>query len=527
MGSRRILLSWIGTTDLLSMAADLDDAQREKVCEAVAFSEMPRKQDGPLRTLLRHEAFHQIHLLSNFKPFLNRLFGGWIGGNPVIHTVKLDNPTDYAGIFAAVKYTLDSIEISVGDEFVFFLSPGTPAMAATWILIGKSRHNVSFYQTHDGRAWKTEIPYDVVASFVPELASAPDAGLQHLAAKAPAEIRGFERIIGTSKALRLAAGRAEKAAKRDVPVLILGESGTGKEMFARAIHDASHRRSGPFVAINCAAVPQALLESELFGHVKGAFTGASSNRDGAFTLADGGTVFLDEVGECPADMQAKLLRVLQPPPGKGPCFREFTLVGSTTPVHSDVRIVAATNRSLMDEVASGDFREDLFYRLAVITLKLPPLRDRKTDIPPLVDALLDEINADFRSQEPGYRDKSLSDAAKRFVHGYHWPGNVRQLRNTLVEAAVMSAGDSIGVGDIKAAVADVPGTRAESVLDQPLGDGFSLQKLLEDIQRQYLDRAMEEARGVKKRAAELLGIMNYQTLDAQIKRLNVTGDWGH
>jgi DNA-binding NtrC family response regulator len=527
MARRRILVSWIGTTDLLSMAADLDEVQQQKVCDAVAFSGTPRKQDGPLRTLLRNESFNQTHLLSNYKPFLNRLFAGWIGGNPAVHSVKLDNPTDYAGIFAAVKQTLDTIEVSDGDELVFFLSPGTPAMAATWILIGKSRHNVSFYQTYDGRAWKTEIPYDVVASFVPELASAPDAGLQHLAAKAPAEIRGFENIIGASKALRLAAGRAEKAAKRDVPVLILGESGTGKEMFARAIHYASHRRGRPFIAINCAAIPQALLESELFGHVKGAFTGASSNRDGAFTLADGGTIFLDEVGECPADMQAKLLRVLQPPPAKGPCFREFTPVGSTTAVHSDVRIVAATNRNLMDDVASGDFREDLFYRLAVITLKLPPLRDRKTDIPPLVDALLAEINADFRNQEPGYRDKSLSDSAKRVVHGYHWPGNVRQLRNTLVEAAVMSAGDTIGVADIKAAVADVPGNKAESTLDQPLGDGFSLQNLLEDIQRHYLDRAMDEAHGVKKRAAELLGIANYQTLDAQIKRLNVTGDWSH
>ncbi|GIW80394.1 MAG: hypothetical protein KatS3mg105_2201 [Gemmatales bacterium] len=521
MANRRILVSWIGATDLLAMAAELEDVQQRKVCKALSFAGKPRLQDGPIRSLLRNESFDQVHLLSNYEPFLNRLFTAWIGGNPTIHAVKLDNPTDYAGIFAAVKQTLDSIEASDGDELVFFLSPGTPAMAVTWVLIGKSRHNVSFYQTYNGRAWKTEIPYDVVAGFVPELASAPDAGLQHLAAKAPAEIRGFERIIGASKALRLAAGRAEKAAKRDVPVLILGETGTGKEMFARAIHNASRRRDGPFIAINCAAIPQALLESELFGHVKGAFTGATSNREGAFMLADGGTIFLDEIGECPPDMQAKLLRVLQPPPGKGPCYREFTPVGGAATIHSNVRIVAATNRKLMDEVAASKFREDLFYRLAVITLKLPPLRDRKTDIPPLVKALMQQINADFRNQEPGYRDKSLSDAAKRFVSQYDWPGNVRQLRNALLEAAIMSAGETIGVADIKAAIAEVPGKKSESLLDRPLGEGFSLQKLLAEVQRHYLRRAMEEAHGVKKHAAELLGYANYQTLDAQLKRLKI------
>lgn len=524
MSGRRILLSWIGTTDLLSMAAELDPRQQERVCKAVGFTGQLKSQDGPIRTLLKHESFLATHLLSNYPPFLNRLFAQWIGGNPSLHAVKLDDPTDYAGIFAAVKKALDSIGEAPGDEIAFFLSPGTPAMAATWILVGKSRHDVVFFQSHGGRAWKTEIPYDVIASFVPHLAGAPDASLQHLAAKAPGEIRGFEQIIGNSKALRLAAGRAEKAACRDVPVLILGESGTGKEMFARAIHDASGRREKPYVAINCAAIPAALLESELFGHVKGAFTGATSNRPGAFQLADGGTILLDEIGECPADMQAKLLRILQPPPGKGPCHREFVPVGGTKTLVSDVRIIAATNRNLLHEINRGEFREDLFYRLAVITLKLPPLRDRKTDIPPLIDSLLEGINADFRNQEPGYRNKSLSDAAKRFVVGYHWPGNVRQLRNTLVEAAVMSPDETIGVSDIKSAIADVPGRKDDSLLDRPLGDEFSLQKLLEDIHRHYLDRAMEEANGVKTRAAELLGIANYQTLDAQLKRLNVPGD---
>ncbi len=521
MPARRILLSWIGTTDLLSMAADLELSQQNRVCEALKFGGVLKKQNGPIRTLLEQESFQTVHLLSNYAAFLNRLFSKWLGGSPTIHMVQLDDPTDYVGIFAAVNGTLNTLGDTSGTELAFYLSPGTPAMAATWILVGKSRHDVIFYQSHGEQAWKTEVPYDVIASFVPELASSPDSSLQHLAAKSPGEIRGFEQIVGNSRVLRLAAGRAEKAALRDVPILILGESGTGKEMFARAIHDASRRKEGQYVPINCAAIPQTLLASKLFGHLKGAFTGATKDRPGAFQQAHGGTIFLDEIGECPADMQAKLLRVLQPPPGKGPCYREFTPVGGDVTVHSDVRIIAATNEDLIGEINAGRFREDLFYRLAVIKLKLPPLRDRKTDISALVDALLDEINSEFRSQEPGYVDKSISDSAKRFVRSCRWPGNVRQLRNTLVEAAVMADG-SIGVVDIKAAIADVPGQNRNSVVDRPLGDGFCLQELLEDVQRQYLERAMDESRGVKKRAAQLLGIANYQTLDAQLKRLAVS-----
>ena len=244
-------------------------------------------------------------------------------------------------------------------------------MTAIWVLLGKSRYPATFYQTHDGRAWKTEIPFDLAFDFVPELLHSPDLSLQHLAARSPQEIAGFNQIIGNSKAIRLAVGRAQKAAIRDVPVLILGETGTGKELFARAIHDASHRQGGPFLAINCAAIPQELLESELFGHKKGAFTGASADHAGAFEQADGGTIFLDEIGECAPGMQSKLLRVLQPPPGTGPCHRVFRRVGETRDRTSDVRVIAATNRDLLQEVEAHRFREDLYYRLAVITLKIP------------------------------------------------------------------------------------------------------------------------------------------------------------
>jgi len=524
MPARRLLVSWIGHSDLIAMANELSEEKRSRVLESLSAHPNPNLAKGPVRTLLEVEFFDEIHLLSNYQPFLAGWFVEWLGARARVHQVEIATPTDYASIFRAVDPILASIVRRPGwhdSTLCIHLSPGSPAMIAIWVLLGKSRYPATFYQTHDGRAWKTEIPFDLAFDFVPELLHSPDLSLQHLAARSPQEIAGFNHIVGNSKAIRLAVGRAQKAAIRDVPVLILGETGTGKELFARAIHAASHRSSGPFVAINCAAIPQELLESELFGHKKGAFTGATADHVGAFEQANGGTLFMDEIGECAPAMQSKLLRVLQPPPGTGPCHRVFRRTGETADRNSDVRVIAATNQDLLQAVENHRFREDLYYRLAVITLKLPPLRERKSDLPLLVEAFLKQINADFRRQEPGYKDKSISAAANAFVRRYAWPGNVRQLHNVLVQAAVMSAGDTIEPTDLEAALGVAVEAWQIDPLDHPLGDGFDLEKHLQDIQRHYLRRAMDEAGGVKTRAAQLLGIANYQTLDAQLKRLGV------
>jgi DNA-binding NtrC family response regulator len=521
--TKRLVVSWIGHADLIAMANERSEVDRRRILTALGTRPNPGLQKGPIRTLIEAEQFDRIHLLSNYPPFLADWFAKWLPSKPVIHQVEIAAPTDYVSIFQAADATLASIaELADGPhaELCIHLSPGTPAMTAIWVLLGKSRYPATFYQTYDGRTWKTEIPFDLAFDFVPELLHSPDLSLQHLAARSPQEIAGFNQIIGNSKAIRLAVGRAQKAAIRDVPVLILGETGTGKELFACAIHDASHRGGGPFLAINCAAIPRELLESELFGHKKGAFTGASADHAGAFEQALGGTIFLDEIGECPPGMQSKLLRVLQPPPGTGPCHRVFRRVGETRDRTSDVRVIAATNRNLLQEVEAHRFREDLYYRLAVITLTIPPLRERGSDIPLLVDTFLRQINQDFGPQEPGYKDKSISPAASRLVRQYAWPGNVRQLYNALVQAAAMSAGDCIQQAELEAALG-VSAQPQNAPLDQPLGDGFSLESHLQDIQRDYLRRAMQEAGGVKTRAAELLGIANYQTLDAQLKRLGV------
>jgi len=463
--------------------------------------------------------------LSDYPAKMNKLYKNWLGYKATILPVRLENPTEYSEIFTKADAAMADIlkRHNVGSyELSLLLSPGTPAMAAIWVLLGKSKYPAKFYQTFEGRAWETEIPFDLAVDYVPELLKGSDSIFQHLASKSPQEIEGFEDIIGNSRAIRLAVGRAKKAAMRDVPVLLLGESGTGKEMFARAIHAASHRKDKPFIPINCAAIPRELLESELFGHKKGAFTGANTDRDGAFKRSDGGILFLDEIGECNSDIQTKLLRVLQGPVGKGPCYREFYPVGSDTPVHSDVRIIAATNRNLLEAVESTEVREDLYYRLAVITIKLPPLRDRKTDIDSLVTAILAQINKDFSAQDPTYEHKSLSANANSFVKKHSWPGNVRQLYNVLLQAAVMSEKKIVQKEEIVSAISDVPGSRDKSdVLEHSLGDGFNLERHLEMVQVHYLQRAMKESGGTKTKAAKLLGIKNYQTLDAQIKRLKV------
>jgi DNA-binding NtrC family response regulator len=521
---QRVLVSWIGHTDLRAMAATLPLSKRKAIAQVIGEAE-GEVGPGPVKALLDKETFQEIHLLSNYDPTVTKQYVGWLKQRAVAHQVKFKNPSDHGEILAAVQPVLESLDLKRDDELCFHLSPGTPAMASIWILLGKSQYPATLFQTHWDKVWTTEIPFDITTDLLPKILRDPDRFWQHLATRSPQEVRGFEGILGQSRAIRLAVGRAQRAAIHDVPVLILGESGTGKEMFAEAIHSASHRRNKRFVAINCAAISKDLLESELFGHVKGAFTGAEQDRKGAFEQASGGTLFLDEVGECGLAMQAKLLRALQPPPGTGPCCRVFRRVGATEDTVVDVRIVAATNKDLSKAIAAGEFREDLLYRLSIVTLKLPPLREREGDLGLLAESLLLDINARLRERgDPSYRDKSFSVPAKRFMQLYHWPGNVRELSNALVQAAMMAETAVLGPDDIAAAIAEFPKKKTVEALNCQLGNGFSLTAHLEDIQRHFLRRAMEEAGGKVTKAAKLLGMKSYQTLSAQLDRLQVEYD---
>ena len=303
--------------------------------------------------------------------------------------------------------------------------------------------------------------------------------------------------------------RARRVALHSVPVLIEGESGTGKELMAQAIHNSSPRWEKTFLPVNCGAIPENLVESELFGHERGAFSGADKRRKGHFEAASGGTLFLDEIGELPLPAQTKLLRVLQ--------ANRVQPVGSSDTRSVDVRVIAATNRTLTEEVARGRFREDLFYRLAVVVLKLPPFRERGGDIGLVTDHLLGQINKD-QAKATGYRRKSLSASARNLLARHPWPGNVRELHNTLTRAAIWSAGDTITGDDLSSALLSAPGDAKRDVWDRPLGGGFSIDALLAEIDCHYLNRAMEEAGGNKSKAAKLLGLRSHQTLSNRLKQ---------
>jgi two-component system response regulator HydG len=312
-----------------------------------------------------------------------------------------------------------------------------------------------------------------------------------LRADAAAQYRfaGDIGMVGETPVMRAVFQTIEKVAPTDASVYIHGESGTGKELVARAIHARSKRVDGPFVKVNCGALTETLLESELFGHEKGAFTGAVKRKLGRFELADKGTLFLDEIGDVTPGLQLKLLRVLQE--------REFERVGGEETIKVDVRVVSATHRDIQAEVAAGHFREDLFYRLHVVPCVVPPLRERKEDIPRLVVHFIAKLGPRTNAAIKG-----LTDAALARLCTYAWPGNVRELENVIEQSLVFAEGDKIDLGALPASVR---GTAPENTLAVPTGE-MTLPDILEDLERQLILRAYEKAAGVKTECARLLGI---------------------
>ncbi|MDH3445498.1 MAG: sigma 54-interacting transcriptional regulator, partial [Deltaproteobacteria bacterium] len=320
---------------------------------------------------------------------------------------------------------------------------------------------------------------------------------------------GFDRIVGESKALKEVLRDIEQVAGTDTTVLILGETGTGKELVARAIHGASRRRDKPLITVNCAAIPAALMESEFFGHEKGAFTGATQKREGCFALADGGTIFLDEVGELSLDLQAKLLRVLQ----EG----EFTPVGASRLRKVDVRVIAATNRDLNKNTRDGSFRQDLYYRLNVFPIRVPPLRERGED----VVLLAAEFAAKF-AQRMGKQLGPLSEECRRRLMAYSWPGNVRELQN-VIERAVITARDRQLNLDRALPVSDVASGRRREPVGEPAQSRVLKFQELEALERENIRRALESCNwrvAGKDGAAAMLG-MNSSTLSSRIKALGI------
>ncbi len=500
-----LLISWVGRADLL--AADDGSNGADGL--------------GPIAQALGAGRYDSAVLIADYPkedvtPFLEWLRPRSQAGVTACYE-PLSGPTQFGEIYeAAVRVLEESLEHHGEDaKLTFHLSPGTPAMAAVWIILAKTRFPAELIESSPRHGVQTaSVPFDISAEFLPDLLRGPDERLRNLTAGLPPDAPEFADIIHRSDAMARVIAKARRVAPRAVPVLIEGESGTGKELFARAIHKAGPRRDSSFQAVNCGAIPAELVESELFGHEKGAFTGADRRRPGHFEAANGGTLFLDEVGELPLPAQVKLLRTLQ----EGTVLR----VGATRPVKVDVRIIAATNRTLAEEIAEGRFREDLFYRLAVAGLHLPPLRERPGDLNLLLDRLLERVNEEH-AEQPGFERKNLSVSARNILLTHSWPGNVRELVNTLHRLAIWTPGPEVVAEDVREALLPPIGAKAGRILDRPLDNAFSLPDLLAQVARHYLERALDATGGNKTRAARLVGLSSYQTLTNWLKRYGVAG----
>jgi len=499
---KKILLSWIGIADFKASQGN----------EAVGL--------GPIAQALTSLEYAEIHLVSDWSEKDNLNYIDWLKAkfnihNASIHKRRLTSPTQFGEIYKAATSVIQELQNVYKDELslTFHLSPGTPAMAAVWILISKTRFPAALIESSiSGGVKDVSIPFDISAEYIPDLLKNSDSRLEKLMEGLPPSSPEFIQIIHRSEQMERVIAKARYVAPRSVPVLIEGESGTGKEILARAIHGASPRKDKAFITVNCGAIPFSLIESEFFGHEKGAFTGADKKKTGLFEAAEGGTLFLDEVGELPLQAQVKLLRILQE--------KEISRVGSVKTIKIDVRIIAATNRDLIKEISDGRFRSDLFYRLAVAVLKLPPLRERQGDIGFLIDHLLDRMNQE-KDNDLNAKHKKISVEAKNFMLQYSWPGNVRELQNTLLRAAIWSPEEFIGIEDTRDAIIPLNYGDSDSMLGRPVENGIDLQALIDHLCRHYLERAMIAANGNKTKASELLGLPSYQTLSNWLKKYNI------
>lgn len=498
----RILFAWVGRTDLRAAA------------------ENKPGELGPIAQAASEGDFSRLVLLNNYGPESDpEGYVAWLKGHTEstvdLTPVALPSPTDFSAIYVAAREKVEAVLRNVHRATVpvFHLSPGTPAMAAVWIMLGKGRFPSAelIQSSREKGVEHVDMPFNITAEFIPDMKKGTDQRLAALAYALP-EKNEFTSIIHRCNAMKKVVAQAHLVSSRNVPVLIEGETGTGKELFARAIHRESERSKGPFVAVNCGAIPKELFEAEFFGYKQGAFTGAETEHAGYFEQADRGTLFLDELGELPLDAQVKVLRILN----DGVVRR----LAETKDRKVDVRIIAATNRNLLEEVAEGNFRADLFYRLAVAMLKLPPLREREGDLSLLIDSMLDQVNREM-ADSPDYKGKKFSSNAKNLMVRHSWPGNAREMLNTITRICVWCQGTSIQVEDVQQALLPSASYAKDDVLQKPLGGDFQLQEIIGVLSSEYIRKALSETGGNKSKAAKLLGFKNYQTLNNWMSKYGV------
>ncbi|MEI8171880.1 MAG: RNA repair transcriptional activator RtcR family protein [Deltaproteobacteria bacterium] len=478
--------------------------------------------EGPVLTLLGERHFQWIYIfttpntLTNAHNLQDEIAGRVNDVETSILNIDISDPTDYENLFLHMNRLCQDIMGKHKNEqpsYWIATASGTPQMQTIWFLLSRSGLVPAtllkitpprFLRPRQKAVSEIHLPLD---NF-PLISSPALENLDYvvtllrkeqLEAERDDIVREFSdlRMIGKSPALEKVIDVVRAASRYDSAVIIQGETGTGKELIARAVHFNSARKTEPFIVVNCAAIPETLVESELFGHEKGAFTGAIQQKKGKFELANKGTIFLDEIGDMPLPAQAKILRVLQD--------YEITRVGGLNPIKTDVRVIAATNRDLAGFVTAGKFREDLYYRLKVIDIQMPPLRDRKEDIPFLVEHFLNNHNHRYRQK------KQLSREAMKQILDYAWPGNIRELENAMERAFVISKGNVIRDADLPPETSpsflsskDTPSTPFRQTSVPP--EGLDIDAYLHDLEKSCYEEAIKMKDGNREAAARLLKI---------------------
>jgi len=470
------------------------------------YSDAEGSEPGPVLSLLQQRTFDRVYLFYTGSAYLERArtveeagIALSKGTKFLLANVEFDSPADYEEVFGKLKSAAlqiaDTIR-SVPHTLSVLLDPGTPQMQTAWFLLVRSgvlpaRLLQGVPARFAGGAYRVkEVKLD--SGVLPEVrmtgTEVPDTQRRWFTAATSAD------VIGVDPAFTDVLSQAARVAQYDISVLIRGETGTGKGLIARIIHESSERQNQPFVPLNCAAISPALVESELFGHAKGAFTGASAERLGLFRSANGGTIFLDEVGDLPPDIQPKLLRVLED--------RTIVPVGEDREITVDVRVLAATNRNLEELIDSGTFRRDLYERLNQFTLALPPLRDRPDDVPLLVRHYVEEWNHRY------HEAKSIDEEATSMLLKYPWPGNVRELSNAIRGMCAASMGTTVGANLLPQAIL-AHFNRKSEVADLSVNipkEGVNLRAYMHRIEADFYRAAMNLADGNGEQAARLLGL---------------------
>ncbi|MBA6292849.1 sigma-54-dependent Fis family transcriptional regulator [Colwellia sp. MB3u-70] len=428
--------------------------------------------------------------------------------NIKVYRADVTTAIDYPTIIKHTEKWLS--KLSEESEHLYInLTSGSPAMTAASILVGKGKSNTFFIQSSkDDNVLEVDIPVDFGKAYVKSAAK----NIASIAVAKPQANKVFGNIVANSSVMKATIKKAKRLSTSELPTLILGETGTGKEVLANAIHAGSLRADKPLKIVNCGALPETLVDSILFGHVKGAFTGAEKEHKGLFEQADGGTLFLDEVGELTPETQVKLLRALQ----QG----EITKVGSEQTINVDVRVIAATHRDLMQLVETNKFREDLFYRLAVGIVEIPALRNRLEDISPLTLELIDEINL-AASKLPDYKSKNISESAIKFISFQTWPGNIRELWNTLNRAFLWSDKETITDNDIQDALIIRTNIQEIGNISLTLGQQVNISDILDIQRKKYIEAALKATGNNKSKAAKMLNLKSHQVLTNWIKELGL------